>query len=329
MMLIVLCVCAQLEINSMVGSEIDSLEAKKYHLFKDIEGFHSAQFTESGDSIIVSLQYLEQGIKKDSTVIIDHETTKSLGSYINNFRMIIEDEHFRETFVQTFKIGWPMVSQRDINRVTKSSTGDLIQNTACCMTGGCALGAYGAALLTRDIRTEVDTIGLPALCLTGEGIGCFFIPIQIEREYYSFSKAAYMAGAGVGSGLGYLWTKRQHKSCDVLCMAIGQDIVAFDNEGFPITEKEVAVANRGTNEALLGTLGIGGGLMGAGATLFALLSPWMDKHAEEEWQEKAITAAAVVLSATELMILSKFFVNKGRQIDRRATIDRLKHRKNP
>lgn len=328
MMLIVLCICAQLEINSTVGSEIDSLEAKRYHLFTDIDGFRSAQFTESGDSIVVSLQYLEQGISKDSTVIIDHETAKSLGSYISNFRMIIEDDHFRETFVQTFRIGWPMVSQGDIDLVAKSSTGDLIQNAACCMTGGCALGAYGAALLTRDVRTEVDTIGLPAPCLTGEGIGCFFIPIQIERQYYSFSKAAYVTGAGVGSGLGYLWAKKQHRSSDVLCTAIGHGIVAFDNEGFPITEQEVAAANRGTNEALIGTLGIAGGLMGAGATLFALLSPWVDKHAEEEWQETAITAAAVVLSATELVILSKFFVSKGREIDRKATIDRLKYRKN-
>jgi len=123
-----------------------------------------------------------------------------------------------------------------------------------------------------------------------------------------------------------MWTKRQKTSNDVLCRAIGHGIIAFDDAEFPITEKQVAAANRGTNEALLGALGIGAGLLGAAGTLCALLSPWTDKHAEEEWQETAITAAAVVMSVTELTILSKFFINRGRQLDRQATIERLKSR---
>jgi hypothetical protein len=326
MLIILLCICSQIKINNIVGCQIDSLEARKYNLFTDIEDFISAQFSESGDSIIVRLQYLEQGIPKDSTVILDRETLKSLGSYINNFRMIIEDEHFRRTFVATFKIGWPIISQNDIDQVAASSRGEHIQKTVCCVTGGCALGAYSAALITRDIRTEIDTVGLPMPCLTGEGIGCAFIPLPIERKYYNFSEAAYVAGGGVGAGMGYLRVRKQMKSYEVLNRAISRNIVAFDDEEFPITEKEVAAANRGTNEVLLGTLGIGGGLLGATATLYVLLSPWIDKYPEERWQETAIMSAAVVISFAEFIVLARFFVNKGRQLDREATIERLKRR---
>ncbi len=324
--MIFLYVCSQLVINSTVGNEIDSAEAKKYQLFTDIEGFESAQFVDVGDSIVARLKILEGGVVKDSAVVIDVATFKSLSSYIHNFRMIIEDGHFRRTFIQTFKIGWPIVSQSDIDRVVKSSTGSLTQQAACCMTGGCALGAYTAALLTRDIRTEIDTVGLPAPCLTGEGIGCISIPLVIERKYYSYSEVAYIAGAGAGSGLGYLYAKTMQRPNDVLYRTIGHDIVTFDNEGFPITEQQIKAANRGTSEALLGTLGIGCGLIGAGVTCLVLLSPWADKYAEEEWQENAITASAVVVSAIEFGMISMFFVNKGKQIDRRATIERLKDR---
>ncbi len=326
MVFVLLYIFSQIEVNEIIGNRLDSLEANKYHLFTDIEGFESAEFLPHGDSVIVRLTRWDNDTLKDSTVVIDTAMLKSLHSYIRNFRMIIEDEHFRRTFAATFTVGWPIVSRKDIERTMASSRGERILNTVCCVTGGCALGAYGAALLTRDIRTEIDTVGLPVPCLTGEGIGCTFIPVPIKRRYYDFSKATYVAGAGVGTATGYLWARKQAKSYDVLNRAIGRDIVAFDDEGIPITEKEVAAANRGKNEALLGTLGIVGGLLGATATMGALLLPWTDKNPEEPWQETAIISAAVAISFTEFIVLTRFFVNRGRQLDRKATVERLKRR---
>lgn len=320
-------ILSPIEVCEIVGSRIDSLEAKKYHLFTDIDGFKSARFFESSDSIIVRLEYLINNTMHDSTVTIDPELVKSLGSYIHNFRMIIEDESFRLSFIETFTIGWPIISQADINRIVKSSTHKDVKTASCCMAGACALGAYSAALLTRDIRTEVDTITLAAPCFIGSNGGsCIFIPVPVERKIYSFDPAAYIVGATVGSGLGYVWAKHQFRSKHVLSMAIAHDIVAFDDRDFPITGQDITTAYTGTNEMLLGTLGLGAGLLGAGATAFGLLAPWADKHPEQQWHAGAIDAAVVVICGVELVIITNFFINKGRQLDRQATIERLRRR---
>lgn len=327
MLALFMLIVSQLQVNEIVGSCIDSLEARKYHIFTDIAGFQSAQFTKSEDSVIVSMEYIANDAMCDSSVTIDHEVFKSLDSYIRNFRMIIEDEDFRLSFVEAFKIDWPIVAQADIARIRKSSKEDRIKTTACCMTAACAIGAYSAALLTRDVRTEVDTAIVPAPCWTGtNGVGCISIPVPVEHKIYTINPYAYVLGATAGSGLGYLWAKKQIRSKHVLAMAITQDIVAFDTQGFPITEQDISTANRGTSEILLGTVGLGTGLLGAGATAIVLLTPWSSMHADEQWHAGAITATVVVISVAELMIITNYLINKGRQLDRRATIEKLKQR---
>ena len=327
MIVLLLTILSQVKVNEIVGSKIDSIEARKYQLFTDIEGFQSAQFLEKDDSFIVHLQYTMNDTVLDSSVIIDNELFKSLGSYINNFRMIIEDEAFRLSFIKAFKIGWPIIAQSDLERIMKSSTRARIRATACCMTGACALGAYSAALLTRDIRTEIDTAIVPAPCLTANnGPGCIPIPVPVEREYYKFSPSAYVLGASIGSGLGYVWTKQQFKAQHVLSRAITHDIVAFDDQDFPITEKDISAAHRATNAALFATLGLGAGLLGASATALALLQPWADIHPEKQWHEQALIAAVVVISGVELLIITNFLCNQGKKLDRQATIERLRHR---
>ncbi|MBE0432230.1 hypothetical protein IBX73_02050 [candidate division WOR-3 bacterium] len=317
---------AQLEINGIVGNEIDSLEAQKYHLFTDIPGFVSARFHEAGDSVAVALTFLQDGTAYDSVVTIDLDLFAALRSYIHNFRTIIEDREFRESFVQTFKIGWPVVSQRDIELVARASKRKRLHTTACCMSGGCGLGAYTSALLTRNITT--DTVSMPVPCFVGGEPGCIFVPVEIRR--YSFSELSYLAGAGVGTGLGYAWGRTQHRlrTTDLLCRAIGHDIVAFDNADFPITEVQVAAAHRSTNELLLGTLGIGAGLLAAGVTAYVLHVPWADMYAKEAWQADAIGGAVILVSLTELAIIANYFIRKGRQLDRQAAIEWLKDRQN-
>jgi hypothetical protein len=315
---------AQLGINTIVGNDIDAVEARKYHLFTDIHGFVSARFSEAGDSVAVALTFREDGTVRDSVVTIDQDLFAALRSYIHNLRTIVEDREFRESFVQTFKIGWPVVAQRDIDLIARASKNERLQATTCCMTGGCGLGAYTSALLTRKITT--DTLGMPVPCLVGGEPGCIFVPIEIRR--YSYSELSYLAGAGFGTGLGYAWSRMQHRvrTTDLLCRAIGHDILAFDNADFPITEAQVAAANRGKNELMLGTLGAGAGLLAAGITACVLYSPWADMLAREAWQGDALAGAVIVVSIAELSIIANYFIRKGQQLDRQATIERLRDR---
>jgi hypothetical protein len=321
-------IMSQIALNKNVDREIDALEAKKYHLFTDIDGFESAQFLESNDSIIVHLKYVANDIVYDSAVIVDHEVLKALDSYIHNFRMIIEDEYFRRSFIETFKIDWPIVTKGDIRQTFEASRDVRLKTTSCCVAGGCALGAYGVALLTRKVSTEIDTVGLPVPCITGGDAGCVFIPLPFERRVYSYTAAAYLAGAGLGSGLTYIWAKGRYKRNDVLFAALGHNIVAFDYENYPITENDIAAANRGTNEALLGTLGLGAGFVSTGVTAIGLLAPWADKHPEQQWQAHAIEASVIVICGVEFVLITNFLMNKGRQLDRMATIEKLMHRHN-
>jgi len=67
MVMIILCICSQLEVNDIVGKEIDSLEARKYYLFTDVEDFVSACFNDSGDSIIVGMNFVRNETIQDSS----------------------------------------------------------------------------------------------------------------------------------------------------------------------------------------------------------------------------------------------------------------------
>ncbi len=322
MLIVFLLLVAQSEINTIVGSEIDSIEARKYHLFTDIVGFESARFSEEGDSVITTISFRPDTAARESTVTIDARSFSALRSYISNFRMIIEDREFRQSFVQTFPVGWPIVTRQEIDHLAGALKLSDCGATFCCLSGGCALGAYTAALLTRDTWVETTSVAVP--CFIGHQ-SCL-IEVPIIREFYTFDELPYAAGAAVGSGLGYLWARSQRRARDILSYAIGHDIVAFDHADFPITEAQVSAANRGTNEMLLGTLGLGLGLLGAGVTMSALYAPWADKIPDEPWQDDAIGIAVTVVSVTELAIIVNFFINKGRQLDRRATLERLQNR---
>lgn len=322
MLTILFLLAAGVEINPIVGNEIDSIEARKYRLFTDIVDFGSARFSEAGDSVVTTISFGLDSAARESTVTIDARSFSALRSYIHNFRLIIEDREFRQSFVQTFPIGWPIVSPQDIDRVAGSFKEARLRTTACCMSGGCGLGAYTAALLTRNITT--DTVGIPVPCLVGGEPGCISIPVAIRR--YGFSELSYLAGAGVGSGLGYLLTTRQRDAREILSRAIGHDIVAFDRADFPITEADVAAANRGTNEMLLGTLGLAAGLLAGTVSAHVLSGPWADMYAQEDWQDDAIGGAVILVSLTEIAVIANYFIKKGRQLDRRATIERLKDR---
>jgi hypothetical protein len=326
MMLLVLCIFTQLEINAVVGSEIDSLEAKKYHLFRDIAGFVSAQFIESDDTITVHMKIWRDQTVIDTAVTIDRNVFNTLNSYIQNCRLIIEDDNFRRTFVEEFKVDWPIISHNDIQTAAKSLKGSRFLTTSCCITGGCALGAYAGALITRKTWTEVDTIGIPVGCWAGNG-GCTFVPVEITRKYYRINPLVYAGSAAIGSGLGYMWAKHQSESHQVIFDAIGRNIIAFDNAGFPITEQDISYSKRTDNEMLFGSLGLVAGLAGSLATAVGLMAPWADMESEESWHQTAVNAPIIIICSVEFYFITDFFLKKGKKLDRQATIERLKDRR--
>jgi hypothetical protein len=327
MIFLVLFFCTQIEVNDIVGFEINSLEARKYRLFSDIEEFESAWFYEEDDSIIVEITYLQNGVSQDSAVSINPEIFKTLNSYIRNYRLIIEDEQFRISFIKTFIIDWPIVSHNDIERVAKSMRGRQLFNTACCMTGACALGAYAAAFLTRNVRTEIhmDTVLVP--CWTGgNGWGCMTTTVPVVYKYYSINPAAYVGGAALGSGAGYLASKKTYTPNRILFEALALDVAAFDHAGYPITEHEIIETNKGTNEALFATLGLAAGLAGSALTAIVLHSSWVDMEPDKDWYRWAVNVPILLISGTELVVITRYFLGKGKQFDRRATIETLKER---
>ena len=325
MIVIFLLICSQLEINPAVGNEIDSSEAKQYHIFSDVNGFISAHFSETDDMMNTHMKIARDSTVTESTVVIDRDVFKALGYYITHFRMLVEDEIFRNNFVQAFEIGWPIISHEEIQTAARSQRKDKIITLSCCVTGGCALGAYAGALLARKIRTEVDTLGIPLGCWAGNG-GCTSIPVVVTRDYYRFNPLAYAGGAAIGSGLGYLLARHQNRSRRALSKAIAKDIVAFDNAGFPITEEDISISKRTTNELLFGSLGIVLALAGSSLTAAGLMAPWSDKIPEEPWQSDAISASVVAICCVEFYLITDFFLKKGQTLDRRATIERLKER---
>jgi hypothetical protein len=47
---------------------------------------------------------------------------------------------------------------------------------------------------------------------------------------------------------------------------------------------------------------------------------------EKKWHRWAVNVPIFLLSGTELVLITRYFLRKGRQFDRRATIERLKER---
>ena len=250
----------------------------------------------------------------------------TLSYYIVNFRIIIEEEHFRKTFVEEFVVGWPIISNNDIQAAHKSLKGSRLLNTSCCVTTGCAVGAYASALITRKTRTEVDTIYTPYGCTSGPA-GCTFVPVEIIRKYYSINPLFYAGGGAIGSGLGFLSALHLTKSRDAISEAIGRNVVAFDNAGFPITEQDIRYSKGKKNELLLGTLGLVLGLAGSFLTVTGLMAPWSDMQPEESWHQTAVAVPVIVISGAELYLITDFFLKKGQDLDRKATIEDLRTRR--
>ncbi|MGB9721046.1 MAG: hypothetical protein ACPL28_06195 [bacterium] len=302
--------------------EINRGEAHLCRLFTDIDSFVSARFYTVDDSIKVVLFYTTKGDTFDSVINISTAVFKGLKFYQKNFHRIVLDGNFREEFIKNYEIGWPIISPKMFQYKKNDALLRSIFHSFCCITGTGATGAYIGALWGRTIRKETGY--LPC--------GWQEYSCVIPYEYYSYTidHTKYYTGVVIGVACGVipsreLYFKRMKKN--ILSNLLLHDIIAFDDNGNPITLKEVEKENKGLYTAGFGTLGIIAGGAGILAGIFGLSAPWFDLVPKTKWDEKAVSIPILLISGISFYHFTKFAFEKGAELDRIATFERIKNKR--
>jgi hypothetical protein len=140
-----------MEINEIVGKVIDAGEAQYYRIFTDVPGFESARFVENGDSVLVEINFVIDSVHDARYQNIDTAVYASLDHYIKYFKRIIEDPEYRQRYIDKNVIGWPIVSPREIDEITRVLGDKTTLNNMNCMTSIASGSAYIGALLGRRV----------------------------------------------------------------------------------------------------------------------------------------------------------------------------------
>ncbi|MEO0107360.1 MAG: hypothetical protein ABIL46_08535 [candidate division WOR-3 bacterium] len=303
--------------------EIDRGEAEFYRLFTDVDSFISAKFYSVEDSIQILFSYIAKGDTVDSLVNVSKSVFEVLQFYQKNFYKIITDLNFRKEFIKNYEIDWPIISTKDLAKDKKTALLSAFFNSACCITGTGATGAYIGALVGRSIQKETGYIP----CGSQE-YSC-----MIPYEYYSYTlnKTKYYTGVGIGIAGGTIASKMlyfKNWKKNVLFNTLAHDVVAFDDNGIPITKNEVDREFRGQYTVGFGMLGI---VIGGSLTLAEILlltKPWFDLTPKTDWDEKAVTIPILLISGASFWHFTKFTIEKGKELDHLATIERIKQKRN-
>lgn len=297
-------------------------EAEFYRLFTDVDSFVYAKFYTVDDSIQVVFSYIVKGDTIDSTIYISKEVFDGLKFYQKNFQRINGDLNFRKEFLKNYEIDWPIISPRNLARAKKTALSNVLFNSVCCMTGTGATGAYIGALVGRSIYKEIGYIPC----------GWQEYSCMIPYEYYSYSinHTKYYTGMGIGIAGGAIASKTLYWKDwekNVLFDTLN-DIVAFDDNGIPITKNEVDREFRGQYTVGFGMLGIviGGSLILA--EILLLTKPWFDLAPKTDWDEKAVTIPILLISGASFWHFTKFTIEKGKELDHIATFERIKQKRN-
>ncbi|MGQ9533763.1 MAG: hypothetical protein ACUVTF_00805 [bacterium] len=303
--------------------EIDKDKAGFYRIFTDIDNFISAKFYENGDSTRVVISRVAKGDTIDSVVNIEKSVYSTLKFYCQNFYEIISDIEFREFFVKNYNVAWPIVTEKEIKTVGESTLEKSCLNSFCCIMGTSATGAYIGALTGRDVYKIQG--GIP--CGHPEYGYCI-----IPYEYYAYriDPTHYLTGMALGIATGSIISKKLYYKRNkeiTLFNALSHDIVAFDDEGNPITIKEIQKENKGIYTCEFGTLGIVAGTAGSLLVLGVLTSPWFSLLPETEWDEYAVYIPIIAISGVSFWQITKFALQKGVELDHLATIEKIKKKR--
>lgn len=302
---------------------IDREEAGYYRIFTDIDSFALAEFYEDGDSVQVRILYTSNGDTLDSVVNIEKSIYNALKFYCANFQKIITDNTFREHFVENFSVAWPVITEKEIKEQGRGVKEKSCLNSFCCITGTAATGAYIGALSGMEVY-KVQT-GIP--CGHPEYGYCV---IPFEYYVYRIKPTNFWTGTAIGTATGFVMSKKlYYKKTEKVAVlnALAHDIVAFDFAGNPITYSDIQKENERKYRVMLGALGIIGGIGGSLLTSYGLVQPYLGLNAEKEWDEYAAVVPILIISQISFYQIAKFAIEKGEELDRLATIEKIKKRR--
>jgi len=303
--------------------EINRGEAEYYRLFTDIDSFISAHFYENGDTVEIKILYSANGDTLDSLVMIEKKVFEALKFYQRNFHKIITDIKFREDFIDNFVISWPILAKQAIEKEQGKVLERSILNSTCCITGTSAAGAYIGALTGKKVYKV--TGGVP--CMITDNTSCV-----IPYQYYQYTVDPNHFYIGTASGLivGGLCSKKlyfERNNRIKLLNALSKDILAFDDNGNPITITEIEKENEGKYKFGFGIPGILIGSCFTLAEIYGLYYPWSDLVPKTDWDEKAVSIPIIVISGVTFLEFTKIAFEKGDELDRMATIEKIKKKR--
>jgi hypothetical protein len=291
-----------LEINDIVGKVIDAREAQYYRIFTDVPGFESARFVDNGDSILIELNTAIDSVHDTQYRNIDKKIYGSLDRYIKYFKRIIEDPKYRQRYIGEHAIGWPIISQREINEITRNLNDKIKVNNMNCMTSIASGSAYLGALFGRRILYDAG--------------GCITIYV------YSINPCIFGSVTAAGTMAGYFLMPKMDQN-KIKNEALKKDILAFDLYQKPITIRDYKTEGNSTNQCIYGGAGCLVGLVASTFTLAILGAPWLFYEGDSDWDVVMTVAPMVIFSVSELAAIIKFFNGQGRK----ATIEKIKQKR--
>lgn len=293
----------------IVGKVIDAKEAEYYRIFSDVQGFETARFVEYGDSVLVEINTMIDSVHDTQYKNIDPKIYKTLNDYIKNFKSIIEYPDYGRRFVSEHVIGWPLVTQREIEEVTRILKDKRMLNITCCMSLIVPGSAYAGALIGKKV------IGYAGSGDCGEMYNMIMIDPGI---FWGVTSAGTLGG--------YIFNIERNKF-NINETLIKKDILAFDQYQNPITIQDVRLEDRYTAKWIFGCLGLGLGCTGAVVTFYSLLAPYLFDMTSTDFDDKAIYVPIVTLSISELVLITKFGIEQGHKRDLKATIEKIKQKR--
>jgi len=290
-------------VNEIVGKVIDAEEAQYYRIFSDVPGFETARFMENTDSILIEINTEINGTHETQYRNVDTAIYTSLDYYIKYFKRIIEDPEYRQRYIKKHVIGWPIVSQGEIDEITPALQDKKNLKTMNCM--GCITSgsAYIGALLGRKIVGSSECIA-----------------------YYTINPWIFGYVTAAGTMTGCLITSNMDRS-KIKNEVLKKDILAFDPYQQPITIQDYQKEENTNHQCLYSSAGLLVGLVASTTTLAILAIPYVLTGPRTDWDAIMTVVPIIGFSISELATIVHFSSELGHKDDLKATIEKIKQKR--
>jgi len=294
-------------VNDIVGVVIDAREAKYYRIFTDVPGFESARFCENGDSILVELNTAIDSVHDTQYRIIDKKIFTALVDYIRDFERIVEEPAYRNIYINKHLIGWPLISQNEIDAEILLRNNKRIQDIFCCMS--CIIpgsASIGSCLGQTVIETYYGDCA--------------------SYSIYKINPYIFGAVTATGTGGGYLLASSFNR-VNVYDRLLKKGILAFDSYQQPITVEDCEIMENMTNQFIFGCTGLVISSIATIVTFAFIATPFLGNKPNTVWDGLMAWVPIASFSFSELITITKFGVDLGKKQDRKATIERIKQKR--